>query len=90
MNNRDLHTENMAAFAVTHIAQPSAMQGEKVSYRHCEKTGREEQNCFEIIRYPLGWIHRAGRGGRGRSRGGRGGGRTRAGRGQGQEAANRA
>jgi len=53
MNDRDLKIENMAAFAVTHIAWLSAMQGENVGCKHYGKTGHEGANCFEITRYPL-------------------------------------
>jgi len=53
---------------------------------HCGKTSHEEQNCFEIIGYPAGWIPRGGGRGRGRGRGSRGG-RVTAGRGRGRAAA---
>ena len=84
MTNWHLKTKNVAAFVVSHIAQPSAMQGERLSRKHCGKMGDDEATCFELVRYPLRWIVRGGRGRRGWSRDGWGGGwsSTRCGRGR--------
>jgi len=52
--DRDIKTENIGAFAVSHVARPSLMQGVRTSCRHCGKVGHEESNCFELIGYPAG------------------------------------
>jgi len=60
--NGDIKMENIGAFAVIHLARPSAMQGVKTSCRHCGKAGHEEASYFELIGYPVGWSNRGGRG----------------------------
>jgi len=45
--------------------------------------GHEEQQSYEIVGYPVGWVHQGGRRGRGRGQGSRGGrGSSSQGRGQ--------
>jgi len=50
----DIKTENIGAFAVSHLARANAMQGVRTSCRHCGKVGHEEANCFKLIGYPAG------------------------------------
>ena len=76
--DRDLKTENIGTFAMSHIARPSAMQGERPSCEHYGKLGHEEGMCFELVRYPPGWTIRGGKASRGRNRGGRGDGQSNA------------
>jgi len=90
MTARDVKTESVGAFVVSHISRPSAMQGERLICKHYEKLGHEEATCFELVGYPPRWTVRGGKGGRGRNRGGQGGERSSIGRGQGREAANAA
>lgn len=68
MADRDLKPKSMDAFAVSHIARPSAMQGERISCRNYRKFRHEETNYFELIRYLPRWNSRGSRGGRGRNR----------------------
>ena len=82
MQGREHRPENASAFAVSHFMKAGQHNGERLSCKHCGKTGHEKANCFELIGYPTGWNSRGGRSGRGRGRGSRGGGRANPGRGQ--------
>jgi len=55
MANREAQPENMAAFATSHLTSPSHLQGERLSCRHCGKTGHDQTTCYEIVRYPANW-----------------------------------
>jgi len=48
----------MVAFVASHIAQSSVMQGERISCKHCVKTGHEEANYVKQIAYWVGWTSR--------------------------------
>ena len=50
-------------FAVNHN-RTTHRNGDKPTCRHCGKYGHDENGCFELIGYPLGWSSRGGRGGR--------------------------
>ena len=76
--NREHKPESMATFAVTHLTRPGSMHSERITCKHCGKTGHDEASCYELIGYPLGWSTRGGRGGRNRG----------VGRGRGREMAN--
>ena len=69
MTQCDNATQNGAAFAVT----ISRSLSQRPTCNHCGKVGHDEQQCYEIIGYSVGWVHQSGRRGRGRCRGTRGG-----------------
>ena len=56
MADRDLKTENMGTFSISHIARPHAMQGERLSSKHCGQMGHEEATCFELVGYHMGGL----------------------------------
>ena len=81
MTGRDDNQDTVAVFVVSHQAKSQNSQ-EKPTYRHCGKYGHEENNCYELVGYPVGWSVRGGRSGRGCGRNGRGTGRGGSGRGR--------
>lgn len=48
MDDRDIKTKNMVVFAMSHLARSSAMQGERISCKHCRKIWHEEANYYEL------------------------------------------
>ena len=70
MTGRDNNQDTVAVFVVSHQAKSQNSQ-EKPTYRHCGKYGHEENNCYELVGYPVGWSVQRGRSGRGRGRNGK-------------------